>query len=222
MMIRFWIPRPELRFISTALIVMMGTTAGISGDSEIDTSNVLHLMGRHSVAHACPIGPNLALTAAHVVDPRWMDSNFPLIPFRFSNDAGVEGIVKPTGVFTEADIGLVAVGPNSVGFYRLADNAPEPEDKIYWIEYNTKKVKNAFKTKLRDSKVIVAVGGHIYVDDSPVPGASGGCAFNESGEVVGIISSGWMVGFTYAPNVGGIVATYGMWKPELPEEEEDD
>ena len=219
MTVRFWIPRPELRFIMTAMIVMLGTAAGISGDSEIDTSNVLHLMGRHAVAHACPVAPHYAITAAHVIDPRWMDKEFPLIPYRFSNDDGVEGIAKPAGVFKEADVGLLILGPSPVEFYRLAEHAPKLKDKIFWIEYNDKKVNDAFRTEVREAEVVRVVAGHIYTDDAPVPGASGGCAFNEANEVVGIIVAGWGVGYTHNPNVGGIAATYGIWRPELPEEE---
>jgi hypothetical protein len=211
--------------IFTFMAVLFGSTAAISDNPEIDMNGVLHLMGRHNIGHACPIDENVALTAAHVTDSRWWDDT-PLSAFRYSNDNGQSGIALPAGVHSEVDLGWIKVGPDPVTFYEVSNIPPVEDDKIFWVEYNTKKEKNAFETERRESRVLRVVAGHIYMKDPPKSGASGGCLFNESGKVVGIVTSGWYVGFTREPNVGGAVGVWGKWLPDRPKslievEEED-
>lgn len=199
------------------MVVMFGTVAAVADKAEIDTNNVLHLKGRHNAGHACPvIDEHLKLTAAHVLDVKWYDRDFPLLPFRFSTDNGHKGIARPLAVQTAVDLGWlyteVKVKP-----YRVAEVGPVEDDKVFWIEYNLDKKKDVFKTEFRDARFIREVAGVIFVDESPQSGASGGCAFNEAGEVIGIITSGWKIGSTYDPNVGGIAAVYGEWLPKPPD-----
>jgi V8-like Glu-specific endopeptidase len=216
MTIRFTIPKIKFSFLFTLMAVMLGTTAGISGDTEIDMDGVLHLVGRHSVGHACPVAPHFALTAAHVTDPRWFDSDFNLIPYRFDNDRGDYGLAIPRGVMGEVDLGWVEVTPNPVEPYAVAEHAPAIGDKVYWIGYNIRKRKQAFETERYESEVQLVRAGHIFTKDSPQPGASGGCVFNASGEVVGIVVAGWGIGNPYKTNIGEAVGVWGEWMPSLP------
>ena len=212
------VPRFNLKTVMTAFIVLLGTTAAMSGDSEIDMDSVMHSIGRFGTAHSCPIGPSIAITAAHVIDPRWYDPDFKLMPLRFSNDAGDIGVLMPAGVHSETDIGWMRISSrNEVKYYEIAEHGPSIEDKVYWIEYNFKKSRDAFRTERREAKVTRIVAGHIFTEDAPTGGASGGCVFNESGKVIAIVSAGWSIGFTHEPNVGMFVSIYGPWKPKPPE-----
>jgi hypothetical protein len=123
---------------------------------------------------------------------------------------------------SESDLGWLELGKGAVKYpYTVASTRPNIKDKIYWIEYNFKRKKDAFRTERREAKVLRIIAGHIYVDEAPVSGASGGCAFNEAGEVVGIISGAYAVGTFARANVGVFVGIYGDWMPNRPKVKEE-
>jgi len=221
MTIRFWIPRPEIKFIFTALIVMLGTVAGISGETEVNTDGVLELSGRFSVAHACPVSDTYVLTAAHVTDLRPNDRNFPLYPYRFSNQSGDYGIAIPVSVFTEVDLGWMRVRKPLTHYYKMSERTPKVDDEITWVDYNFDKKGKALQPDIRTARIVTISAGHFIVDDGPVSGSSGGCVWNEYGEVIGIVSSAWTIGSNYKPNAGGMAAVYGEWMPEFPKMKEE-
>src|SRR6185369_9567975 len=71
----------------------------------------LRLVGRHSAGHACVVGPRLALTNGHIVDPRPFDKEVPLLPYTYSDDDGGEGVVVPIPDRLEQSRDLAAVEP---------------------------------------------------------------------------------------------------------------
>lgn len=218
MIYRLRFRKVSLLFIVTAAAVMLGTGGAMSADVEIDMDGVLDLIGKYTAGHACPVYDGYALTAAHVIDVRWEDRNFPLIPYRFSNEKGDYGLAQPLTVFAHADIGWLKLLPGPVGSYEMSERTPKEDDKVFWVEYETGKKNEAFKAKRRDAKIINVVAGHLFLDQAPISGASGGCLFNEYGEVIGIVTAGWKIGNAYEPNVGEAVAVYGDWMPLHPKE----
>ena len=217
MRISFDTPRVRLKIVFTAFAVFMGTSAAISGDSELNMDDVIQVVGKYATGHACPLSPDTALTAAHIVDIRWMDPDFNLVATRISNRNGKEGVMLPAGVNSEVDLGWVKIGPGEWPFYEIAETAPAIGEKIYWVEYNLKKKKKAFQPHSREAKVINNVAGHLFTDGAPTGGASGGCAFNADGKVVAIVVAGWNIGSVRNTNVGMFSSIYGYWLPELPD-----
>ena len=95
-----------------------------------------------------------------------------------------------------------------------ATTAPAIGAKIYWIEYDFRKNRSAYRMRGRGSSIISNVAGYLILADPVTPGASGGCAYNEDGEVVGLIT--FYNKTDDRKKVGGITALYGDWWNDLP------
>lgn len=188
-----------------------------AGDEEPDTRSVIALVGRHTLAHACPIDSNYAITAAHVTDRLWYDQDYPLSPYRYQNELGDYGIAIGTGVLASSDLGTLRLNEGISSWYSVARHAPQVDEKVYWVEYETDDKGHPFEPRVEKAEVKNVVAGTIYTDHAPEPGSSGGCLFSASGEVYGIVSAGWRFGTSATkPNVGAFVGIYGQWEPERP------
>jgi hypothetical protein len=196
--------------------------AGVYADNDppegVDTDAMLALIGRHSVAHACPVSENMALTAAHVIDLKWYDPDFALVPYRFQNEYGEDGLAIPRYVVTSSDFGFVELQQPVSHFFPVATSAPNIGDMVWWVEFELRNKKEAFFQNVRSAKIVNVVAGTIYTDRSPMPGASGGCLLNESNEVLGVVSRAWMFSRTYGKyEVGDFTGVYPPWTPEIPD-----
>jgi hypothetical protein len=210
-----------LSVIGTMLFALVMASPTEADDERVyDSGAVLALVGRHAIAHACPVGPQHALTAAHVTDIRWYDDDAPLVPYRYENENGEFGLAVPLSVYTASDTGWVRLSSALSMWYRYADGPPEIGSRVYWVEYDVHNKKNALKAKYEDAKVINVVAGNIFVDRAPIPGSSGGCVWNENGEIVGIVSAAWKISKDYRSdfNVGAFVGVYSPWGPDIPKD----
>jgi V8-like Glu-specific endopeptidase len=197
-------------------IALLGAGCGgvrISGAPDSkgpDMSGVLAVIGRFSIASACPIGPNRILTAAHVADFRPFDSSVPLYPYPYSNEAGDSGVMAPVGVKTIQDLSEYIPGEPLTHYYSVAEKGPAKGDTVYWQQYNFENKDRAFSRVTKKSEVLRLISGHLILREEIAHGASGGCVFNGSGEVVGIVSFGKELG-SGKGEVGGVVSIYGDW-----------
>ncbi len=213
-----------MRLVILALLATLAAPA-FAGDPEVDTGGILRLVGRFSMGSACPVLTEghhagvYALTNAHNTDLRPFD-DVPLYPYRWQNNYGDSGVAFPQSVFTSHDLSWVRLTPPPRMVYTIAANRPSPGDRVYWSEFNFKSRKKAMAPVYRKAKVLRTVAGHIVIDKTPNPGASGSCVLNEAGEVVGIIAFAVRVGDT--SHVGLAVGVWGDWEPELPKSAEEE
>lgn len=177
----------------------------------VNLSSTLHLIGTRTSATACPVGPHIALTARHVIEPE--EPPFTLRSYRFSTDDFVAGVAQGREIFNEVDLGIMTT-EETLRPYSFAAEAPEPGDMLYLLGYDWRKEKSAWASRYWVSEVIRTQAGHILFTDPAEPGTSGSCVMNASGEVVGIYLGAKQMHDLKL--VGLAAAVYGKWKPAIP------
>src|SRR5690349_7973832 len=113
-----------------ALTVLMGSAPAPQAATAIE--GTLRLVGRFAVAHACAVDSRLALTSAHVVDPRPFEDKKP-VPYAWSDEQGAEGWVEAGKVDRARDLAtLHPVRPDERFPHPLpiAAAPPKPGDRI--------------------------------------------------------------------------------------------
>lgn len=151
-----------------------------------DLSGMLKLTGGDSIAHACPIAMDRALTNQHVM------STGSQMVWGVGNGEEAHGIVESTETDRYRDLSYIK--PISVArfprWYPIAKSAPKIGDRIYFIGYDWADRKKAFGPEQFDSKVTQVLNGNIAFEDGGKGGSSGSCVLNEAGEVVAINKGG--------------------------------
>lgn len=155
-----------------------------------DLSGVLALIGgKGNMAHACPIGPALALTSAHVVG-----EDYRRYIWDSQGQIGLLGSPRTTERDLFRDLARVAPWGGSTttfpSWYPLAKEAPQPGDKVHYRGWNFRRRKDAFAALDFESTVIRIRGGHVVYWPPGVPGTSGSCVLNAAGEVVAVNAFG--------------------------------
>lgn len=177
--------------------------------AERNLDGVMHLVGRYGFGHACPCD-GLILTAAHVAHPlytRGAGYKDEPIEHAWSDERGGEGFVISQYLQLGRDLGFLLARTGNPAYYRHAIIEPQIGDTLYWSEYDFSSLGKAFSPVIREGDVLRIFAGHIVVDREPVRGASGSCVFNQSGEVVAIVTWGHQLGAAVA------VSVYGQWWP---------
>lgn len=156
--------------------------------AEAALDQVLRLVGRYNIGHACPIAPRLALTGAHVLDPH------PEIPsplsFSWSNkDHEASGFVVPHRTERIRDVG--ALEPRDEGdrfpyVFPIAAAPPKPGDRVWILGYDWRNRKSALGDEPIDVKVTRLLANHVVYERGGRGGSSGSCVLNDRGEVVAI------------------------------------
>jgi hypothetical protein len=177
---------------------------------EPDMSAVMAIVGRFGIGSACPIGPDLVVTAAHMGDLRPFDATVGLYPYPWSSDDGQTGIIVPVRVVTVADLALYAPVDSLDRFYPRAERAPEAGETVWWQEYNFDSKDRAFEREVKKSRVLRVISGHIILREEVEGGASGSCVINGRGEVVGVVAFGKPLTHL-AGEVAGVPAIFGDW-----------
>lgn len=199
---------------SSSTVLPPTTTVTSPPTREPDLSAVLSLVGRFGIAHACPVSPTLALTAAHVVDLRPFDSGVQAWPYVWSDRRGNVGMVAPSGLSDSRDLALLRTSKPFPAPYRIASGAPLPGTLVWVLGFETRSARHAYGPRVWAFKVLRVVSGHLVLDGHGTPGSSGSCALNAAGEVVAI-----NIGSLPLDEDGAAGIAVGVWPDvfELPE-----
>lgn len=108
-----------------------------------DTDGVLGLIGRATISHGCPIGPEEMLTAGHVFDPRPMDP-VPLIGATYATPSGDTGAIVPTGREMAWDIAYGVPLQPFKRWYPVASDPPKPGEKLWLNAWDFASQETAF------------------------------------------------------------------------------
>lgn len=170
----------------------------------INTDKTLQLVGRGGVAQGCPV-EGVIYTAAHVVQFETEDGEpRDLVPgYAFSTVEGNQGIVRTANVNIIRDLAVMYASHGAVNYYKLGET-PARGDKVYWREYDFDD--DVLAKNLVEAEVSLLLAGHVVMTDTPETGASGGCLFNEDGEVIGVVV--WSI-----MGYGVAVSITGYWNP---------
>ena len=175
--------------ILSSLILAAGAAEGKPRIAP-DMDAVISLMGRHASGHACPIAEHLALTAAHVVDPRPFDPTVPVSPADWSNGLGRSGALLPVSVARDRDLALMRSEQPFGAFYPISRQAPVAGQAVYALAFDWRKRQDMLAPRVLSLEVLRVVARMIVTTPEYYPGASGGCLLNASGEVLGIVAWG--------------------------------
>jgi hypothetical protein len=166
--------------------------------------------------HGCAVN-GLIITNRHMVDPRreWWEGDLPKMFFRYEWPDETAGVGHSVTVSAIADLAIVKLDkepPN--GYAPLATERPQEGDLVYWWEYDLRKQGDAFQPRYKEGKITTITAGHAILAKDVVQGASGGCAFNEYGEAIGLMSFGFGTTKDYKQN-GGVTGFWGHWWRDL-------
>ncbi|HLC23986.1 MAG TPA: serine protease [Dehalococcoidia bacterium] len=168
----------------------------------------LALIGRFGLAHSCPVD-GLVLTAAHVAVHRDMFGNE--TPNSYLWEQGpINGLL--TGYVPLASRDLAQLLPDSESLPPMAsraDSGPSQGESVYWQQFNM--VSDPMRQEIQRGRVTDIGPGHFAFEPEPKDGASGGCIFNETGEVLGIVV--WSLGDNSLSRDGVAVTLTGQWWP---------
>lgn len=175
-----------------------------------DVSRIISVVGPRSMAHACPVAPDLALTAGHVAQEDRVIG--PAVPKSYRAESAVwAGYLDAAMASSYEDAGFLRVDKDSAAFpswYEFQLAPPLPGERLWWIGFDWSKRSRAFERRLFSGRVLRIVAGNIILDTSTPGGSSGSCVLNSAGRVVGTIS--WNKPLDDDSGVGVAV---GMWPP---------
>lgn len=180
-----------------------------------DTSRQIRVSGRWTTASACPISERIALTAAHVIDPRPFDRSVGYTPVAFQQgdtigtftvmeSRNAEGQVVEQFVSRSRDLAYVESNVPLMGWYPRAQEAPQPGDRVYFYGLDWRSKKNAFAERVWTATVIRTMAGLVIYEPAGEPGTSGSCVLNEKAEVVAVNVAGMLVGIERNVVLGAI------------------
>lgn len=184
--------------------------------SAADLSGVVSLIGgKGEMAQGCPIAPDKALTNAHVVGD-FVRYTWEMCPAGVQSSGpgctlGLLGEPKTTVKDLFRDLGYVVPYKGTFPrWYRIAQEQPQPGDKVKFRGWDFRKRKDAFAPRDFEATVIRIRNGHVIYWPPGVQGTSGSCVLNARNEVVGINAFGH--GLEDSSTAGGAV---GVWPPLL-------
>ena len=161
-------------------------------------------------AHGCAVNGK-TMTARHVVDHRVAYGDLlRVLKFRYDFfDGGVAGIGRSVTVRASTDLATVSLDKEPPFGYAKVGSKPERGDRIRWVEYDAREDKKAFRPRARSGEVVSTFAGTIILKLDATQGASGGCAYNDANEVVGLMA---FVGETDDDkSVTGVIGFYDEW-----------
>ena len=163
-----------------------------------------------SFGHGCAVN-GFTITNAHMVDPREVNDFSPpsKIRFRYQWQTGETGRGFSTLVSSQADLAVVALDSDPPNGYAPLAPRPFVGDMIYWTEYDFSKRKHIMQERERKGKIMRIVAGYVYLEENITRGASGGCAWNERGEVIGLMTFG--ITTEDMKSTAGVTGLWGKW-----------
>ena len=198
-----------IAFILALLLAPTPTT--LAGDDLVDVSYTFRISMYGGGAHGCAVNGK-TMTARHVVDVRnSILEPLPKARFRydFFENANRSGVGEAAMVSPFSDLAVVKLDKEPPFGY--ADLGPEPKigDRLRWVEYDFRRASKAYQPRGRSGKVVSVFAGLIVIEAEATKGASGGCAYNDANEVVGLIS--YKKETDDEKWVTGIAGLYGEW-----------
>ena len=178
-------------------------TAGLPTETDF-VPYAMQLAGLVSLSSACPIKKDV-YTASHVVLP-WMEAaTFQELGYSWSTPSGLRGYLNPLSTGTHRDLSTMelAMSNDLPKFWKAAAALPSEGDRVRWVEYDESPEAQLAPVQ-REAHVLRTIGGYVQFDVEPAAGSSGGCLWNDSDEVVGVVVWGW-------GNTGLAVLTAGYW-----------
>ena len=172
-----------------------------------EVSRIISVIGPSSVAHACPISPNLALTAGHVVRRENLAGKADLRFYRAENGEWA-GYVNPKFASSYEDAGFLEAETPFPSWYEFALRPAFPGERLWWIGYDWSKKSRAFQRRVFSGRVINVIAGSIILDVPTPPGSSGSCVLDASGKVIGTIAWGHS-----QEDDSQVAVAVGMWAP---------
>ena len=169
---------------------------------------IFHYSG---MAHGCAVNGK-TLTNRHVIDitPEGVYMSAPpQMRFRYTFPRGIEGYGKSLYISQASDAAAVELDKQPANYAPLATGPPEIGETLIWVEHDFRDEANAFAIRYRKSIVTQVRAGMVIIEGDVMEGASGGCAYNRAGEVVGLIT--WRMGTKDHNQVSGITGLWGEW-----------
>ncbi len=168
---------------------------------------IIHYAGS---GHGCAVN-GITITNRHMVDPRSAGDFSPpnKVRFRYEFPDGVHGVGYSDKISNVSDLAIVVLDKKPTLYGVLAAGPPRIGEKIVWVEYDFRKRSNIYKARTRTAKVVMVRTGRVYLERGVTHGASGGCAYNEAGEVIGLIT-GWLTTGD-SKKAGSITGLWGDW-----------
>ncbi len=216
--------RRKLITLALVFLAVMFPALSLVGEEVVLTPHrILRVATSNGVGHACPIGPRLAISNAHVFAERsLMGTEY--TGGRYEPLAGVGGFADVAGVMTKyADIVILRLS-RDVQYYQIAKEGPKVGEKLSWLSYNWEKRRDAGKPLLVQGEVTSVAAGNVYFDGTSAPGSSGSCVLNENNEVVGLMMARIPIGTpiwnegnrSYNQEMAAVaVGVWGNWFPPV-------
>ena len=199
---------------SLAIVLSVGCVVGLALPCfASDSDAVLAVSSRFGWAQACAIGPDLALTAAHVVDPEPTNPSVPYFPARYEAEDGTVGVMTPIAVDSASDTALVRLSWPVRHWHTLSAVLPVRGEEVKWYGYDWRKRSNVAALREFKGKVVRVKAGDIWLDEGSEAGTSGSCVENDKHEVVGLLSRG--LGTDDGREATSVVAVGGVWASEV-------
>ena len=167
-----------------------------------------------SSGHGCAVN-GVILTNRHMVELSSEKGETKRAFFRYEFPGGQVGRGESVSVSNRIDLATLKLDKDPPFGYARLGRKPVKDDLIKWVEYDFRKRKNAFKSRAREGKVVIAVAGEIIIDEPVTRGASGGCAYDERGEVVGLVTFGF--GTADRKRGTGVPGFWGDWWADVPD-----
>lgn len=161
---------------------------------------MVRLIGKTSLAHACPLSSDRAITNAHVANESYVWS--------VGDASGTVAIADRTSPFRD----LAWIKPEGGKFPRwfpIAAQPPQPGEELFFVGYDWRKQDQAFAVRVFKVKALRVIGGHLAYKPAGEPGSSGSCVVNSRGEIVAVNAGA--IELQDKNRVGVGVAVWGSW-----------
>lgn len=171
-------------------------------------ARIVSVIGTSSAGHACPVTPELAITAGHVVESHRAFGPPDRQAYRGESSEWA-GFLDPEFASGYEDAGFLrAVDRPFPTVFEFALRAPVPGERLWWVGYDWRKQKNAGVRRVFSGRVVAIVAGSIFFDAPTDPGSSGSCVLNSEGKIVAVTA--WAMGLQDETRTAVAV---GLWAP---------
>jgi len=137
------------------------------------------------------------------------------VRFRYQFIDGTVGRGYSDLISSVADLAVIKIDKPPPFGYAVLGEKPEVGDKISWTEFDFRKRKNIYKPREREGEVTNILAGVVFLDEKVTLGASGGCAYNDKDEVVGLVT--FRMTTDDVKDSTGITGLWGDWFKDVEE-----